>query len=189
MAGFPAASARSAAGLLGVAAAGLLLSHPSPALASGVEEEVKVEFIERFTEFVEWPPEAFASKTSEFNVCTEGEGPLAPRIGALLGKGRIKDRPVRVRALKPGEEASGCHLLYIAPSESDGVDRIVRQIGKAPVLTIGDKAGWGKRGVLINLFLQGSHVRFAINAAASKASGLNVSVKLLVLARPEEAGG
>ena len=184
---FPAAYLRSSTAPLGLLAAiAILLGHAAPARASEIEGEVKVEFIERFTEFVEWPAEAFASKTSEFNVCTVGDGPLAPRIGALLGKTRIKDRPVRVRALKPGEGASGCHLLYIAPSESGEVDRIVRQLGKSPVLTIGDKAGFGKRGVLINLFLEGSHLRFAINAAASKANGLNVSVKLLVLARPEE---
>jgi hypothetical protein len=61
---------------------------------------------------------------------------------------------------------------------------IVRELGQAPIPTIGDTAGLGKRGALINMFMEGAYIGFAINAPASKANGLSVSVKLLVLARP-----
>jgi hypothetical protein len=162
----------------------------APTSPDDLEYEVKAEFIKRFTDFVEWPSEAFASDSAAFQLCTLGEGPLRARLAANLGNGRVKGgRRVAVRALKSATEAGGCHILYIAPSERAEAGRIVRDLGRAPILTIGDTAGLGKMGVLINMFVEGAHIRFAINAAASKAIGLNVSVKLLVLARPPEAGG
>lgn len=154
-----------------------------------LEQVIKAEFIKRFTEYVEWPASAFPSDTAAFNICTLGEGPLRPRLRAYLGKTRIKGRAVAIRALRTAEEADGCHILYVAPSERVEVGRIVNQVKKASVLTIGDTAGFGKLGVHINLFVVGTHVRFVINAAACKANGLTVSTKLLVLGRTEEEGG
>lgn len=154
-----------------------------------LEQVVKVEFIKRFTEYVEWPSSAFPSDTASFNVCTVGEGPLRPRLQAHLGRARIKGRRTAIRHLRSAEEAGSCHILYVAPSEGAEVGRIVNRIGKTSVLTIGDTAGFGKQGVHINLFVEGTHVRFMINAPACKASGLTVSTKLLVLARTDEAGG
>lgn len=171
--------------LIAGAAAPCLAAPPREVL----EQAVKAEFIMRFTEYVEWPESAFPSDTSAFKVCTLGEGPLRPRLQAHLGKSRIKGRAVSIRALHNSEEADGCHILYVAPSERAGVGAIVKRIRKVPVLTIGDAAGYGRQGLHINLFVTGTHVRFVINAAACKANGLKVSTKLLVLARSEEEGG
>jgi hypothetical protein len=164
-------------------------AQAAPLPPEELEYELKVEFIKRFADYVEWPAHAFASDTAAFNICTMGDGPLRRRVQAKLGRGRAKGRRVAVRALKAPQEAGGCHVLYIAPSERAEVGNIVRELGRAPILTIGDTAGFGKRGVLINMFVEGTHIRFAINAPASKANGLSVSAKLLVLARPGENGG
>jgi hypothetical protein len=162
------------------------LAAPAPEV---LEQVVKVEFIKRFTEYVEWPASAFPSDTASFNVCSLGEGPLRPRLQAHLGKGLIQGRHTTIRALQSPEEAGGCHILYVAPSERAEAGRIVDRIGKTSVLTIGDTAGLGKHGIHISLFVVGTRVRFMINAAACKANGLTVSTKLLVLSRSEEEGG
>ena len=177
-----------ALGLLALAACASAPCHAAPP-PEVLEQVVKVEFIKRFTEYVEWPATAFPSDTASFNVCTLGEGPLRPRLQAHLGKARIKGRRAAVRHLRSAEEAGGCHILYVAPSEGAEVGRIVDRMGKTSVLTIGDTAGFGKQGIHINLFVVGTRVRFMINAAACKANGLSVSTKLLVLARADEEGG
>ena len=186
--GFRASRLGRTLGLIALVAGASAPCHagPPPEL---LEQVVKVEFIKRFTEYVEWPSSAFPSDTAAFTICTLGEGPLRPRLQAYLGKARIKGRKAAVRALQSPEEAGGCHILYVAPSERAQVGRIVNRVGKASILIIGDTAGLGKQGIHINLFLEGTHVRFAINAAACKANGLTVSTKLLVLARTEEEGG
>ena len=158
---------------------------PAQAPSLSLENEIKAEFIERFTYYIDWPAEAFDSDSAAFTVCIDGEGPLRPRLENLLAKGRIKDRPVLLRVLDSGESADGCHILYIAPSERSLADHAVQKVWRAPVLTIGDSPGLTKRGVIINMFLEGPNVRFAINIEAAKANGLAVSSKLLTMARPE----
>lgn len=153
--------------------------------SKSLELEVKAEFIERFTYYIDWPPEAFPSDTGAFSLCIEGEGPMRSRLESILADDRIKERHVALRTLKSGDSAMDCHILYIAPSERGRVDQIVRRIGGAPVLTIGDTPGFARAGVIINMFLEGPHVRFAINAEAARAHGLAVSAKLMAMARKE----
>lgn len=173
--------------LLGLAA--LLACPPGtpgrePAESS--EHEVKAEFIERFTYYIEWPPGAFTSDTAAFTACFAGNGPLRAHLESLLSASRLKGRRVRIDSLGAGDSAAGCHLLYIAPSESARVEQIVRRNVSSPVLTIGDSRGFTRLGVHINLFLEGTHVRFAIREAEMKARGFAISAKLLALSRRED---
>lgn len=161
-----------------------LLAAAFGAPEPGVEQEVKAEFIHRFTDYIEWPSTAFPSDTSAFVVCFEGDGPLMRRLERILAGVRVKGHPARFRPLKDGEPA-GCHILYIAPGARGRLPALLRACARAPVLTVGDSPGFLDHGVLINLFVEGPHVRFAINADAAEARGLTVSSRLRVLARKE----
>jgi hypothetical protein len=149
-----------------------------------LEFKVKSEFILRFPEYVEWPKHSLKKNDSLFQVCTLGEGPLLPYLKSHLASRPVKGHAVTVREIKEKESLTGCHLLYIAPEKRKNLDQVIRNLDDTPVLTIGDTEGFGSRGVVINLFLEGQHVRFNINEAAAKKSGLKVSSKLLVLAKP-----
>lgn len=153
-----------------------------------LEYEIKAEFVERFAYYVEWPAEAFASDTSAFTICVEGDSPMRANLEKILANRRIKARPALVIGLKAGESSTGCHILYLAPSEWERVEEIVGQIGDSAVLIVGDSLGFAESGVHITLFLEGSHVRFSINAVSARANGLILSAKLLALARPVAAG-
>ena len=158
-------------------------SQPQPQ-SRNLESEVKAEFIERFAHYIEWPPVAFEADTTAFTVCVIGDGGMDTLLEKVLAKTKIKGRQSMLVLMREGESPAGCHILYIGSGERDQVENIVRQIGESPVLTIGDSLEAKDYLVHINLFLEGSHVRFTINAAAAKANGLNMSAKLLALARP-----
>ena len=51
------------------------------------------------------------------------------------------------------------------------------------VLTVADSAGFGERGVAVNFFLENDRVRFEINLATLRRDHLEISAKLLRLAR------
>ena len=57
------------------------------------EAELKAEFVERFTRFVDWPPGALADR---FVVCVRRESELGRRLGELMAQRRLKGRPVVV---------------------------------------------------------------------------------------------
>jgi hypothetical protein len=52
-----------------------------------------------------------------------------------------------------------------------------------PVLTIGEIPGFAKRGGIINLVLEDNKVHFEVNVEAAKEADLNISSRLLALAR------
>ncbi len=165
-----------------LAGSSIALANPSdPAL----EHQVKAECIERFTRFVDWPPDLLRSSDTAFVVCTLGEGPLGAQLErVVVARGKLKDHPARTRRLVRNEAADGCHILYISPTERDSLGKVVEQTRGKPILSVSDTPGFAQQGVIINLFLdESSRVRFEINSEAARASGLRISAKLMSLAR------
>ena len=52
-----------------------------------------------------------------------------------------------------------------------------------PVLTVGDGKGFSHAGGIIELFVEGGKMRFAINMDAAERAGLHLSSRLLGLAK------
>lgn len=152
---------------------------------------MKAEFVERFTRFIEWPA-GTQPADAPFVICVWGESPLSAQLETGLVGRKIQDRAVQVKRLGEGEAPTGCHILYLAPSARDQVARIAGELRGKPILSVGDASGFAHLGLVINLFVdEGSHVRFEINAEAARASGLQISAKLMTLgkltsARPRE---
>jgi hypothetical protein len=73
--------------------------------------------------------------------------------------------------------------LFISRSAGNHVPEILAALEGKPVLTVGDSDGLAERGVIINMFIEDSKVRFEINQAAALKSKLQISSRLLRLAR------
>jgi hypothetical protein len=162
----------------------LFLVMVQEALSAGVgavasEYEVKAAFVYNFTRFVQWP-EARAS--GPLDICVMGEDPFGSAIDEAVENKRIGGREITVTRLSDVEKASACEVLFIAPSEHDKVERIVKTLARVPVLTVGDIEDFAERGGMINLTKQGSHIRFEINVDALERAGLRASSQLLGLA-------
>jgi hypothetical protein len=174
--------------LVQLAAALLLLAQLSVAWASPPTAvpayEVKAEFIERFTRFVEWPDSAFVSPSSPFVVCVWGSGALATHLERVVTGRNIKARPVRVLHVGSGDRLTLCHILYVAAVDRDVVRGITASTRGKSILSVGDQPGFALEGLLINLVLDDEgFVRFEINRDVARASGLKISAKLMRLAR------
>lgn len=172
-----------AAAVLPVAVLADALAASSSAPAPS-EYQVKAEFIERFTRFVDWPSSAFASPGAAFVVCVRGGGALAEQLELVVARRRIKDRPVRVLHLGSGDRLTPCHLLYVAEVDHKAVREITAITRGKAILSVGDQPGFAEDGLLINLILDDKgFVRFEINRDEASASGLKISAKLMRLAR------
>lgn len=153
-----------------------------------LEYQVKAEFVERFTRFIEWPAASFASPATPFVLCVAGQSPIIPHLEKLAKERSIKGRPAVLRRVGQPKDIDGCHLLFIAPTEGGKLGPILAQTSGRPVLTVGDSDGFASRGVLLNFYLQSGFVRFEINAAEVKKSGLSCSAKLMKLGKTVSAG-
>jgi len=145
------------------------------------EYQLKAEFLERFTRFVEWPESALTG--SKFVIGVIGEDPFGGALDTIARDRRIKELPVEIRHVRSLDDVSRCQVLFIAGSEDARLERILGRAAGHPVLTVGDTPGFGRRGVDVNFYPDGERIGFEVNLHAAEGGGLVVSARLLKLAR------
>ena len=166
---------------LGLCAPGL-----SPAQVSR-EYDIKAAFLYNFITFTDWPEEAFNSPESPYVIGVVGDDPFGRVLDDIANGERIKGRPLVVRRVTQVGDARRSHVLFISSSEERRVSDILRRLRGHPVLTVGDVPGFAAAGGGVN-FTMGERVGLVINPAALRAAKLNMSSKLLSLAKlvPED---
>jgi hypothetical protein len=165
-------------------------NEPGQVIDAAYEYGLKAQLIERFTRFIEWPPESsVADPELPFVIAVIGDNPFDPYLKQLAAERKIKSKTVEVWEVRSAAQLKDPNLLFICRSEEDRLAEILSFAADKPVLTVGDTKGFAHAGVHINLFLEEGSVRFEINTEAARKSGLQFSSKLLRLARivaPEE---
>lgn len=149
---------------------------------STVEHEVKAAFIHNFTKFIDWPPEVFEAEDSPFRIGILGTGPIDNSLMNLNGK-KVQKRSLEVSRAKNLNEVSQYHVIFVNPSEKGRMQSILRTLKGTGILTIGDTAGFAGQCGIVNFYLKSGKVRFEINIEASRRENLQISSKLLRLAR------
>jgi hypothetical protein len=145
---------------------------------------IKAGFIYNFAKLVEWPGNAFGPSSSAIVIGVLGDDSVARIIeGAVSGKKTEGGRPFAVKRLKWSKDFTcSCQILFITSRESSHADEIVAR-KSASVLTISETPGFARRGTMINFILENSQIRFEANVDAARQAGLNVSSRLLSLAK------
>lgn len=146
-----------------------------------VEAELKAEFLERFTRFIDWPENGFKRPEAPFALCLLGHTPLEPYLERMARTRRIKDRPIQVRMLGGPSEVEGCSLVWIPPEAAGSLEQVLERTAGKAILTVGDTEGLAERGAHINLKREGTRLTFDINVTQAKRSGLRFSSQLLQL--------
>jgi hypothetical protein len=169
---------------LGRLALGLLVVLLRPSSAFAFEEhEVKAAFIFNFAKFIAWPkPAAFAAR-ERFVFCLVGDDAVGDALSELVRAKTLHGVAVEVRRGGTLDEIGDCDVLFLSVGSGERPEAVIKQARAAPVLTVSDAAGFARRGGMVELFLEGQRVRFAINVKAVRAAGLEPSSKLLALAR------
>lgn len=160
----------------------LLYLAATPAVGDGADEEllIKAGFVTKFPSYITWPA---GVAQSPFSFCVAAASPLLPYLEALVPLAIINGREPLLRTLTDLGAAAECQLLVLPPLEPAGVRDILSQFGDLPILLVGAAPGLASAGVHINLYRAEDRVRFAINRAAFKRSGLRVGFRLLEMAR------
>jgi hypothetical protein len=148
------------------------------------ETEVKAEFVERFTHFIDWPASAFSSPTAPFVVCTTGESSFRAALEKVVARGPIQRHGGVVRQVDHPRAIDGCHILYLASSTDGQLSAWLERANRRPILSVGDTPGYGTRGTIVNLYYDAQgRVRFEVNMETARQSGLRLSAQFLGLAR------
>jgi hypothetical protein len=148
----------------------------------GLEYEVKAGYVFNFIQFVEWPQGALGDPAAPFLVCVYVDDPFGPALARTVEGEEVDRHPIRIERVAADAPLDRCQILFVPQSQSSRAAAILRSAA-GPVLTVGESPSFLSAGGIINLFIDGGRVRFEVNLAAAAAKRLNLSSKLLRLAR------
>jgi len=155
---------------------GPLLAEESP---NTLESQVKAAFIVKFASFIEWPAGACPDTNAPFLIGILGADPFGTSFDEAVRSEHIKGRKVEIRRAYQMEKLGDCQMVFVAGSELDGLEKILRSVERRPILLITDAPGAAQRGSMINFFKESGKVRFEFNVAVAESAHLRLSGKLL----------
>jgi hypothetical protein len=179
--------------LRGILLVALLVGMGSVAGATGTESvaseyRVKAVFLFNFTQFVEWPANAFADAEAPFVIAVVGKDPFGAVLDEVIRGERVAKHPLVVERYENLRQVQRCNLLFIARG-GGGFDPALAATKGRRILTVSDADESELRGVMIRLVMRDKRVRLRIDANAVKADELTISSKLLRAAELVEGDG
>ena len=147
------------------------------------EYEVRATFIYNFTKFTDWPAVAFGSPKAPIVIGIVGEDLFGTTIDDLVRGELVHNRPLVVKRLRSEDDLQSCHLLYISFSEKNRIPALLSELKGSPVLTVSEIEGFAAQGGMVNMLVINKNLKIEINQEAVELGGLQISAKLLKLAR------
>lgn len=143
-----------------------------------LEYPLKAAFIYNFATFTDWP----AATGNTLHLCVAGKNPFGNALDSLEGK-MVGNMRVKIKLSAEGESLRSCQVLFISAAEQSNIGRLLEEIKGVPVLTVAEGAGMTQQGVIIALFMEQKRITFEVNLEAARRARLNISSRLLRLAR------
>ena len=147
------------------------------------EYKLKAAFLYNFTRFVEWPENAFSSTTSPVIIGIIGEDPFGAFIDELVSNEKIGNRSIIIRRFKGVTDIANCHILYICYQQTEKIAAVLSTASNKGILTIADAPPFTRMGGMVQFYTDKNKIRMQINNGAAKRAGLNISTKLLSVAK------
>jgi hypothetical protein len=183
----PGATRRASLGAMLLLIWSLVAVQPLTAQDAVSEEQLKAAVIYNFVRFVEWPSSAFTNETTPLNVGVFANDAFVKTLEASLRDKKAHGRSFVVKKLTMPNEATGSQIVIIAAGQSSKTSQITEAVRKSPILTIGESEEVLENGI-IYLFKDDktAQLRFDINVAAAEEGKLNISSRILQLARKKK---
>ncbi|HLG56305.1 MAG TPA: YfiR family protein [Vicinamibacterales bacterium] len=150
--------------------------------ATTTSSELKAAFIFNFVRFTDWPPDAIISGAA-IVTCVLDEGQVADAFRQLVRGRIVGTHKLETRVVRAGESLPGCHVLYVSGLDTKRSDALVASLQDSSVLTISDDERFAERGGIANFFIRNDNMGFAVNVGALRRAKLQISAKVLTLAR------
>jgi YfiR/HmsC-like len=154
---------------------------------SASEYELKAAMLYNLVQFVEWPPKAYPGSQAPTILCILGRDPFGESLPALVANHKI-GRPMEIRHVRE-QGTHDCHVLYISSSERKNIAKILSTLEGSNVLSVGEMSQFASRGGMIQFALEEKRLRFDINLQAASHADLQISSRLLALAKIVRSSG
>jgi hypothetical protein len=168
-----------------VLAVAIVSAAVAPVEATGAADgatdaAIKAAFLLNFAKFAEWPA---LPPDASLTLCVVGSDAVADALSDIVRGQSISGHALQVA--RPPESGTWptCQVLFISDSEQRKASNALRALQPLPVLTVSDGKAFSQTSGIIELFVDGGKMRFAINVDSAERSGLHLSSRLLGLAQ------
>jgi len=159
----------------------LIISVPS--FSQYNEYEVKAQFMERFTQYIDWPEGSTINNPEiPFRIGIYGENHFENKLDKIAEFVKIKNKKVKLKEVD-FKNILDCDMLFISQCSNEELSEIIRTVKYKGVLLVSDSEGFANKGVHINFYNINNKINFEINIAATHRDTFKVSSRLLKLAR------
>ena len=157
-----------------------VLPRSAAAQSSPVPEyRVKATFLFQFTQFVDWPPEAFSSGRTPLVIGILGQDPFGSFLDETVNNETARDHPLAIERYRRVEDVKNCQVLFVSRSEGARSPEIVAALKGRSILLVSDADGFADVGGTVQFVTQENRIRLRINLDAARAANLTISSKLL----------
>jgi len=146
------------------------------------EYELKAAFLFNFTQFVDWPTNAFETDSSPIIIGVLGPDPFGDTLDRLAAGEEVRGRKLKIERYARLADSKAAHLLFISRVLNTQWPDIERELAGRPILTVSDMDRFAARGGMIHLVTERNLVRMRVNTDAAKRCQIVISSKLLRLA-------
>jgi hypothetical protein len=147
------------------------------------EPALKATFIYNFAKFTTWPD---ALPTSEpWVICVLGDTAVGDALTRAVEGRALAGHAMKVLQMTPVPPPRSCHVLYISGVTAAQAAQLVTGLRDQPVLTISDLRGFTAMGGIAQCYFEYGQMRFSVRRASAARVNLQISSRLLVLAKLE----
>ncbi len=162
----------------------MLVPAPFVTAQDVTEPALKAAFIYNFARFTTWPADLPA--TDSFAICVLGDAAVGDALERAVAGRQLMERPIAVTSMTPATPKRTCRILYVSGVPVRQAAELVSELRDAPVLTISNLEGFTSAGGMTQFFFEHGQLRFRIHLESAKRAGLQISSRLLVMARPND---
>ncbi|MSQ78114.1 MAG: YfiR family protein [Flavobacteriaceae bacterium] len=153
----------------------LMMAIPKQAFCQELDYGIHAKYIYYFTKYVDWPADR---KTGPFIIGIIGNPDLFEQLTKVTESKKVRNQQIIVINLTAETDPSNCNILFIGRIQSKLIDNYLLRIGGRPVLIVGEKQGFAKKGADINFTIRDEMLRFEMNVGNCKSKGLKVAGEL-----------
>lgn len=148
-----------------------------------LEYQVKAAFLFNFTRFIQWPPTTFISEDAPFVIGIIGDDPFGPYIDELVSNEQVNGHTIIVKRYNTLQDATGCQLLFVTNANAALSKTALLQALHQGAVTVSDNDHFLRDGGMIRFFKADNRIKIEIKLAAVKTAHVDISAKLLQLAK------
>lgn len=157
----------------------------TPAVTSAqdvTESALKASYIYNFAKFTEWPADVVAP-ADPFVMCVLGDTAVGDALAQVVKGRALAGHSLTVSHVTRAAPQRGCHVLYVSGVTAAEATQLVAGLRDVPVLTISDVERFTELGGIAQLFFEYGRLRFSIQREAATRARLQISSRLLALAK------